>query len=331
LQKKIKFGIIGCSWIGESSTIPAIRESKFSEIHMIGSRSEKKAKDFAKKFDCKLYGNYDDILENRKVQAVYISLPVGLHKEWSIKAAKAGKHILCEKSSATSFIDAKRMVKQAKENNVRLMEGFMFRFHPSHTKVHELIKKGYIGKLFTFYGNYGFPPIDHNNIRYKKNLGGGILNDSGCYPICASRIIFNKEPTGVLCNSIIDQKSGVDTKTTIFLKFNEKQFAHMATGYGLFYQSMYDIWGSEGRLRLSRAYNIPPYMKASIIIESNKIKKNILIPPNNHFKLMIDNFSQEILGKKFCNFNFEEDLLKQAKVMDAARKSHKEQRYINIK
>jgi len=330
LQKKIKFGIIGCSRIGESSTIPAIRESKFSEIHMIGSRSEKKAKDFAKKFDCKLYGNYDDILENRKVQAVYISLPVGLHKEWSIKAAKAGKHILCEKSSATSFIDAKRMVEQAKKNNVRLMEGFMFRFHPSHSKVHELIKKGYIGKLFTFYGNYGFPPIDHNDIRFKKNLGGGVLNDAGCYLICASRIIFNKEPIGVLCNSIIDQKSGVDTKTTIFLKFNEKQFAHMATGYGLFYQSEYSIWGNEGWLRLSRAYNIPSNMKASIIIESNKIKKNILIPPNNHFKLMIDNFSQELLGKKLCKFNFEEDLLKQAKVMDAARKSQKEPRFIKI-
>ena len=159
MNKKLKFGIIGCSSISERSTIPAIQKSSFAELKMIGSRSETKAKEFAKKFDCVKFGSYENILDDNDIDVVYISTPIGTHEEWAIKAAKAGKHVLCEKSSTVSFKSAKKMVDTCIDNKVRILEGFMFRFHPQHKKVKDLISDHSIGKSFLFNGNFGFPDI----------------------------------------------------------------------------------------------------------------------------------------------------------------------------
>ncbi len=329
MKRRIKFGILGCSQIANSSTIPAILESKNAEVEMIGSRSQTKAKKFALKFQCKKYGTYDEILENNEIDAVYISTPVGLHKKWSVKAAKAGKHILCEKSSTGSFLDSQKIIHESKKNNVRIMEGLMFRFHPSHQRVKKILNSGKIGNIYSFFGRYGFMWPAKNDIRYKKDLGGGILNDAGCYPICASRIIFEEEPIGVMCQSTID-KNGIDVKTTIHLKFSNSKFAQMVTGYGLYYQSSYSLWGSNGFLKLSRSYNIPTNMKPTILLNSNNRERMILVKPANHFKIMIEFFSKEIIDNNKNNFVFEDDLLKQAIVMDACRKSSKQNKFIHI-
>ena len=118
MKKKIRFGIIGCSQIANSSTIPAILESRFAELEFVGSRTNSKAKKFARKFDCEKYGTYEDVLNDNQVDAVYISVPIGLHEKWSILAAKAGKHILCEKSISDSFKSAKKMVSESKKYNI---------------------------------------------------------------------------------------------------------------------------------------------------------------------------------------------------------------------
>lgn len=330
MTKKIPFGIIGCSRIAESSTLPALSKSKLAELYFVGSRSTQKAEIFAKKFNCKKYGSYEEVLEDKNVQAVYVSLPIGLHEEWTIKSAKAGKHVLCEKSSTTSYVSAKKMVKTAKQNQVRLMEGFMFRFHPSHKKVLEVIKNGTIGNPFTFYGAYGFPTVDKTDVRLKKELGGGILNDAGCYPICASRIIFNKEPIEATCKLVIDTTTKVDTKAIIQLSYDRDCFAQMSTGYELNYENMYSVWGSKGRLNLSRAYNIPTDMQALLTVNSIDYTNEIKIQQADHFLLMLDAFSNELLSKNSSNFNFENDLLQQARVMEAARLSAKKNRTIRI-
>ena len=328
-MKKLRFGIIGCSRIAESSVIPAILTSKHAELEMIGSRNIKKSKQFANKFKCNKFGNYDDVLENENVDIVYISTPVGLHEKWSVLSAKKGKHILCEKSSTHSFESAKKMVLISKKNNVRLMESLMFRFHPQHKKVQELIKKNYLGKLFTFSGFYGFPPIPKTDIRFNKKLGGGILNDAGCYPICASRILFSEEPESVFCNLVIDKKSKVDTKANLFLKYSRIKSAFMSVGYDVSYRSTYGLWGTKGNLSLKRAYNIPANMSAKITFNTNK--RNIIsVKPVNHFSLMIDNFSKILQGIVKPSFNFEDDLLKQARIMQAARKSSQTKKEIKI-
>jgi dTDP-3,4-didehydro-2,6-dideoxy-alpha-D-glucose 3-reductase len=197
-------------------------------------------------------------------------------------------------------------------------------------KVTKIIESGKIGEIYSFFGRYGFPWPPKGNIRFKKDLGGGILNDAGCYPICASRIIFDREPIGVMCQSTIDN-NGVDVKTTIHLKYSNTLFAQMITGYGLSYQSSYSLWGTKGFLKLSRAYNIPANMSPIIFLNSNNYERKISIKPVNHFKIMIESFCDEINGREICNFNFEDDILKQAKVMDACRRSFKQNKFIQLK
>lgn len=321
---------MGCSRIAESSTIPAIMASPYAELIQMGSRDPKKAEQFANKFNCKDHGTYEDMLTNNNIDAIYISTPVGLHEEWAIKAAKAGKHILCEKSSTTSYSSAKNMVDVARRNNVRLMEGFMFRFHPSHKKVLGLIHNDVLGNIFSFYSRYGFQAVPKSDIRYKKELGGGILNDAACYPICASRIIFGREPIEVMCNLQIDKETRIDERAFVTINYGQDQMAQMVVGYGLFYQSLYSVWGTSGMLKLSRSYNIPPDMSASLIINSNTENKELMIEPADHFTLMINGFCKEVLNLEPSTFNFENDLLNQAKVMEAARLSHIKNRPVKL-
>ena len=331
MTNEIKIGIIGCSTIAKNSTIPAILKSNNAKLEYIGSRSNNKALEFSKIFDCEKFGTYDDVINDENVDAVYISTPVGNHEEWVLKSAKAGKHVLCEKSSTTSFDSAKKMVSVVKENNVRLMEGFMYRFHPSHQKVKKYINNKIIGKIFLFSSKYGFPPISKDNIRYNRSLGGGILNDAGCYPINASRMLFESEPIGVFCNLVIDKEKQVDTKATLLMDFDKDIQSQSSVGYDLQYQSNYNLWGSDGFLSLTRAYNIPPDMQAKLNIKNSNKDEEILIEPVNHFQLMIESFSDEINKLNSNKFNFEEDLLNQAKVMEACRVSNNEKRYVEIK
>ena len=306
-MKKIKFGVIGCSNISNISMLPAINKSQQSELAVIGSRSIKKAKYFARKFSCENFGSYDDVIKS-DVDAIYISLPIGLHEKWAIKAAKAGKHILCEKSSTTSYKSALKMVESCKENNVRIMEGLMFRFHPQHAKVSKIINNNSFGRITSLHGCYALPKMPYDDIRHNKQLGGGILNDAGCYPICASRLTFQREPINVSCYLDIDKKSKVDTFANILLNFNGNQHATLTVGYDLYFQSTYTVLGDKSMLKVERAYNIPDNVEAKIILFMSK-KKEIRIKPTNHFVLMINSFCNTINSNSTSKFDFENESL----------------------
>ena len=333
----LRFGVIGCSRIAKRSVIPAILKSEFAELQMIGSRSIDKAKEFSIEFNCKNYGTYDDIISDDSVDVVYISTPIGTHEEWAIKAANAGKHIHCEKSSTTSFESAKKMIEHSKQNNVRIMEGFMFRFHPQHQKVKELVSNNKIGDLVSFNGTFGFPAFPEGDIRYNKKLGGGFLNDSGCYPICASRMIFEEEPIGVSCNLSIDAKTGVDVRGTSYMIFENEKTALITYGNGNYYQAKYNIWGSEGIISLERAYSVPSDFKTNVNIQystennwNSTKNENYEINPTDHFLEMINRFCLEIIAKKKSSFDFEQELENQARVMEAHRISSNEKRFVNL-
>ena len=331
---RLKFGIIGCSRIAKNAVIPAIIKSEFAELEMIGSRSIEKSKEFSKEFNCEKNGNYDDVIFDDSINVIYISTPIGTHAELAIKAASAGKHVYCEKSSTDSFSSAKKMIECAKNNKIRMIEGFMFRFHPQHKKVKELINDKKIGKLYSFNGSFGFPAFPEGDIRYNKELGGGFLNDAGCYPICASRMIFDEEPISIMYQSHNDQKSGVDVKGTSILTYKNNKTANVSYANGNYYQAKYEVWGSDGIISLDRAYSVPSNFTTKINLQYNientwEGRKNeiIEISPTDHFLKMIDAFCMEIKNNKKAPFNFEEELLNQAKVMEAHRlsnSSHKE-------
>ena len=324
----LKFGIIGCSRIAKRSVIPAIIKSEFAELEIIGSSSDGKVKEFSKEFNCEKFGSYEDVISDDSVDIVYISTPISTHEEWSIKAIAAGKHVYVEKSSTYSFDSAKKMVQSAKENNVRLMEGFMFRFHPQHQKVKELINEGKIGEVKSFNGVFGFPAFPEGDIRYAPSTrGGGFLNDSGCYPICASRMIFDEEPLSVFCNQkMIPTKNDVtDVSGTAILYYENGKTASISYINGSYYQAKYEVWGTEGVISLDRAYSVPPDFTTKVTLQHNtennwdgRRTEIFEIEPKDHFLEMIDMFCLEITGTKSASFNFEQELLNQRKVLTAA-------------
>ena len=323
-MKSLKFGIIGCSRIAKRSVIPAIIKSNFAELEIIGSRSSDKAKEFAKEFNCEKFGTYEDVISSDSVDVVYISTPIDTHAEWSNKATAAGKHVYVEKSSTYNLKTAEKMVESAKENNVRLMEGFMFRFHPQHQKVKELIKEGKIGEIRSFNGIFGFPAFPEGDIRYNS----GCLRDSGCYPICASRMIFDEEPLGVSCIQKMIPESSVDVGGSAILFYKNGKTATITYSNGSYYQARYEVWGTDGVISLDRAYSVPPDFTTKVILQYNtennwdgRHTETFEIEPKDHFLELLDTFCMEITGIKKAPFDFEQELLNQAKVMFAVSSS----------
>lgn len=329
MPEKMRFGVIGCSRIASRSVISAIKKSENAELGIIGSRSTKKAKVVAEKFGCPEFGTYEDVL-NSDVDAVYISLPISLHEEWTVKAANAGKHVLCEKSSTTSYLSAQKMVTAAKQNNIRLMEGFMFRFHPQHQKVIEIISEKRIGELFLFNGNYGFPPVSHDDIRYNADLGGGILNETGCYPVYACRMIFNEEPTSVTCDLVMDSSTGVDVKGHAIILFDGDMAATISFSFDSYYQANYRVWGKTGLIEINRAYAVPPDIVTKVHLHTESNKEEFEIGPVDHFSKMVDSFCKEISKIEKAKYDFEQDLLDQAKIMEALRLSNKSKKRVYL-
>jgi len=318
---KLKFGVLGYGHITKKAMIPALKTSNYAKLEMIGSCTTKNREGF---------GTYEEVLSNRNIDVVYIALPIGLHEEWTIKAAKAGKHVLVEKSSTTSYESAKEMVNVCKENNVRLMEGLMFRHHPQHSYVKQLIKKNILGDLLSFNGAFGSPFWDEKSIRLNRKLGGGILNEVSCYPISASMMVFDEIPESVFCKlQKYPKLDNIDIKADILFNYSNGKTAHCSSSFGAAYLSTYSVWGTESYLNVTRAYAVMPNTKTKIYVlnEKDEMDKTI-IDPVDQTALMVDMFCKTINNELNCDL--ESKLLDQARVMEAARLSDKEERLVKI-
>lgn len=329
-KTKIRFGVIGCSRTAKKNALPALIDSPLAKLVMTGSRSPEDARACAEQFGCVAYGTYEEVLANADIDAVYISLPNSLHEEWTIKAAQAGKHAWCEKPAALTYASAQKMVAACKKNNVRLMEGFMFLYHPQHAKVMELIREEVLGELLAFDGCFSYPMPDAGNIRHNLALGGGSYNDSASYPIRASRMILAGEPESVACTMKVDPSTGVDVKAVMLLNYSNGRSAFISSAFGAYFQSTYSILGSKARIRTERAYAVPKDMAVKIFLESDDNVKEIPVGPADHFKLMINDFCREILLGDESTKNYEDDLLAQARVLEAGRISSFEGRMVRL-
>ncbi len=329
-HSRIKFGVIGCSRVALKGMLPAMRDSDLVELEIVGSRDPEKSKEVGERFGANSRGTYEDVLKNEDIRVVYVSLPNALHEEWTIKALEAGKHVICEKPAAISYDAAKRMVEAAKRNNVRLLEGFMFRYHPQHAKVKELMESGTLGDLVKFEGCFSYAMPEKGSNAMNKDLGGGSFNDQAPYPVYSSRMLFNEEPESVLCNLVYDPESGVTVKTDMVLRYPKDKYAFTSSSFGSYFQSTYGILGTKAHVRMGRAYAVPRDMETKIFLDSEDTVKEIRVAPADHFRLMVDDFCLEIAKSPLRTKDYEGDLLAQAKVLEAARRSDKEKRIITL-
>jgi len=335
MNKKVRIGILGCANIAKKYSIKAFQSLDNAEVVSIASRDFEKAKEWSSEFNIVAEESYDSMIKNNNIDAIYIPLPIGLHSEWIIKAAKHSKHIICEKSLTDNFDGIKTIIEECRKNNVVLYENFMCDFHPQHKKVLSLIEDGSLGKLFIFKGYFGFPMKENSNFRYNKELGGGCLNDAGAYTVFMARKIFNKEPVSVSANLFYSKESGVDMRGSAQLEFDEGVSALLAFNFDAVYQGNYSIWGSKGIINVNRAYSIPPDMKPEIELATNENLKETKVQINvesaNHFELIFKDFCDTILNndtKKTALIY--EKIINQAKVLEAIRISSRENRKVDL-
>lgn len=291
MSKIVKIGVLGCAKIARSSFIPAIQSlpDKF-ELVAVASRSIAKASAFADEFNCKAIEGYENLIHSNIIDALYIPLPTGLHKEWIIKALKAGLHVYAEKSIASKLIDAEKMVSTAKSNDLALMEGYMFQYHSQHQIVLDLLRDGEIGAIRHFTSSFGFPPLGSDNFRYNETIGGGVLLDAAGYSVRAVHFILGSGFEVKGATLYIDP----DLKTSIygsaFLSNSKGIGASVSFGFDNYYQCRYEIWGETGKISAERAFTPKPNDSPKIIISKADGSNTIEVEPEDHFVKALKEF-----------------------------------------
>lgn len=296
MTKQINIGILGCASIAERYLIPALRELEEFNIVGIASRSEVKANQFAKKFNLEPYYSYESLLNIKGLDAVYIPLPNSLHYEWIKKALNKNLHILVEKSMACDYSEVFELNQIAIKKKLVLLENFQFRCHSQLRFIKELVDDGKIGDLRTVRSSFGFPPFsDKDNIRYKKELGGGALLDAGAYPIRITQIFLGSDIYVDSSSLEYPQDKEVDIWGSAYIKQkNGNITSQIAFGFDNYYQNNIELWGSKGKIYTNRIFTAAPNFKPTIEIETADGKEIVTLEAENHFKNMLQFFHQQV-------------------------------------
>jgi xylose dehydrogenase (NAD/NADP) len=253
-DRKIRWGVISTANIGRAAVIPAIQASRNGELVAIAGRDAGKAEAFAAKLGIpRAYGSYEALLATEDIDAVYIPLPNSLHREWTLRAAEMGKHILCEKPLGLTAQECLDMEAAADRNQVKLMEAFMYRFHPRTEKVLEMVRAGRLGDLRMIHSAFTFRLTRPDNIRLKPELGGGSLMDVGCYCVNISRTAAGAEPVEVQALARWG-RSGVDEQMVGTLRFANGLLAQFDCALTLERREVYELAGTEALLSVPAAF-----------------------------------------------------------------------------
>jgi predicted dehydrogenase len=255
---KLRFGILSTADIARRKVVPGMRTADRVEVVAIASRDGELARRVAADLGIpRAHASYEALLADPEVDAVYIPLPNHLHLDWTIAAARAGKHVLCEKPLALTAADAQVMVDACAQAGVRLMEAFMYRLHPSWLAVRDLVASGRIGRLQAVNSWFSYYNDDPSNIRNIRDFGGGALMDIGCYCVNLSRMLFGAEPLRVASAVRRDDATGVDVLTSGILDF-ETGTATFACSTRAEDDQRVDVYGTAGRISIDIPFNIPP-------------------------------------------------------------------------
>jgi predicted dehydrogenase len=267
-MEELRWGIISTADIGRKKVVPAMQRAARTRIVAIASRDVDRGREYAAELKIPtVYGTYEELLADPNVDAVYIPLPNNLHSEWVMAAARAKKHILCEKPLAMNAAEAARMVAVAEQEGVLLAEAFMYRLHPSWQKVRELVASGKIGRLSAIQSWFGYYNDDPANIRNIYEVGGGALYDVGCYCVSLSRLLFDGEPHRVAASVVRDPEMGVDVLTSGILEFDGGVASFTCSTRTETDQRVH-IYGTTGRISVGIPFNIPPDRQTEIYLTS---------------------------------------------------------------
>jgi predicted dehydrogenase len=286
-------GVLGCSSIAKKAVIPAITECNGLILSGVASRTPEKAASFAKENNTEAF-SYEELIASN-VDAIYVSLPVGLHYEWGKRVLDSGKHLLMEKTFTETYAQAQELFQLAQEKELCCMEALMYRYHPLQLQIKSLLRD--IGKVQRVEAHFGFPHFDNkNDIRYNKALGGGAMLDCLIYPLSFVFSILGSNYRDMLHSNYYDINTGVDERGYIQLEYPET-VANISYGFGHSYRNEVTIWGENGILKSQRAFTRPPQCDIPIEIWSNGRCEEHPTDKENHFVNMLNVFSEELDGK----------------------------------
>ncbi|ADU94276.1 Gfo/Idh/MocA family protein [Geobacillus sp. Y412MC52] len=324
MERKVRWGIVSTAAIAKDVMIPAIHRADYAEVVAIASENGK-ADQAAKELGIpKAYDSYDQLLDDPDIDAVYIPLPNSLHAEWTIKAAKKKKHVLCEKPAALCAEDVRRMIEVCEENGVLFMEAFMYQFHPQHERVKQLLAAGEIGEVKYMRAHFSFYLQDREtNIRMNPELGGGSLFDVGCYCVHSTRHILDAEPIELFVQSRFDPHRSVDLTTSGWMRMENGVFAQFTCSFDMFFKNEYEIIGTKGKIIVSRAYR--PDVdggegRITVATADGNVREETVA--GDQYALQIEHFSRAILEGMPLLYS-PERMIQQARALDACRTSMK--------
>ena len=310
---------------------PAFAQAADNQVVAIASRQREKADACAARHGIpRAHGSYEALLADPDVEAVYVPLPNHLHAEWTLRALDAGKHVLCDKPAALTFADASRMAEAARRAERRLMEGFMYRHHPQHARVAEIVGSGDIGEPVHFRGTFTFPADarHRDTYRFRPDEGGGALFDVGVYPLNAARLHFGAEPIAVVAGAAIDAASGVDRHLVGVLEFDNGRTATVEGGFDQTFTIRYEIAGAGGVVTTERAFQ-PGDAPVTLTIRKGDDVRTETVAGTNHYAREIEHFGACVRDPARPLWPGE-DGAAQARVAEALRRSIAERRRVEV-
>lgn len=318
-EKKLRWGIVGCAGIAIRSVIPGIQQSLTGEVAAIASRDEEKAKSTAEKLGIPTaYNSYEALLADDSIDAVYIPLPNHLHKEWTIRAAEAGKHVLCEKPFALTAAEGEEMVEACAKAGVHLAEAFMYRHHPRYERIKEIIASGEIGTIRGIHGTFTFNSSGSSeNVRFHRHMGGGALYDIGCYPISAARYILGTEPQAATVQAFFSPKHGdVDMMASGLVEFPDSIGLTFDCAMWASFRNTLEILGTDGRIYLPSAFVSPPDQTSMFTVFAASGQRDETFQLTNQYALQADDFAHTAWGEQSARFE-PVDAVNNMKILDA--------------
>ncbi|HVS51921.1 MAG TPA: Gfo/Idh/MocA family oxidoreductase [Opitutaceae bacterium] len=295
-MRKINWGILSTAKIGVTKVIPALQRAQHGVVAAIGSRDPAKARAVAAQLGIpRVHESYEALLADPAIDALYVPLPNHLHVPWSLRALAAGKHVLCEKPIALNAREAADFAAAAEKfPRLKIMEAFMYRFHPQWQKARELVAAGAIGELRTIHTHFSYFNIDPKNIRNLAAVGGGGMMDIGCYCVSFARWIFDAEPRRALGIADLDPNFGTDRLTSGILDFGRGTSTFTCATQLSPYQRT-NIFGTEGRIEIEIPVNAPPDRPTRLWHQRGTAITETTFDPCDQYTLQADAFARAIL------------------------------------
>ena len=321
LNRKIRWGVLGYARIARMSVMPAIQRAANSELLALASRDEAKLAEARTQFAIpKGYVGYEALLRDPDIDAVYIPLPNSQHRDWAIRAAEQGKHVLCEKPLGLNAAECREMIDAAARHGVRLMEAFMYRYTDRIAKVLDVLRSGALGEIRFINANFRYPMTNAASIKLQPGLGGGALYDVGCYPVNLIGLVADtmagqagsgrERPVSVSVEAV--QSGGVDVVTSALLRYATGLVAAVHCGFTSQKRIFAEIIGTQGLLEIPETYFDPA---GSLTLTVGDERREIAVAASDRYRLEVEDFADAILRDRPPQFGLAESL-RNAEVMD---------------